>query len=62
MPKLLAARLDYHPFWYKPILSPPADYAKWNALIRAFAQHLVEPLRHRGGVQLVLRVLELAQH
>jgi xylan 1,4-beta-xylosidase len=42
MPKLLAARLDYHPFWYKPIVSPPADYAKWNALIRAFAQHLVD--------------------
>ena len=42
MPKLLAARLDYHPFWYKPIVSPPGDYAKWNALIRAFAQHLVD--------------------
>jgi xylan 1,4-beta-xylosidase len=42
MPKLLAARLDYHPFWYRPIVSPPADYAKWNALIRAFAQHLVD--------------------
>jgi xylan 1,4-beta-xylosidase len=42
MPKLLAARLDYHQFWYKPIVSPPADYAKWNALIRAFGQHLVD--------------------
>jgi xylan 1,4-beta-xylosidase len=42
MPKLLAARLDYHPFWYKPIVSPPADYAKWNALIHAFAQHLID--------------------
>ena len=42
MPKLLAARLDYHPFWYKPIVSPPADYAKWNAMIRAFAQHLID--------------------
>jgi xylan 1,4-beta-xylosidase len=42
MPKLLAARLDYHPFWYKPIVSPPADYAKWNALISAFAQHLID--------------------
>jgi xylan 1,4-beta-xylosidase len=42
MPKLLAARLDYHPFWYKPIVSPPADYMKWNALITAFAQHLVD--------------------
>ncbi len=42
MPKLLAARLDYQPFWYRPIVSPPADYAKWNALIRAFARHLVD--------------------
>lgn len=42
MPKLLAARLDYHAFWYKPIVSPPADYAKWNALIHAFAQHLID--------------------
>jgi xylan 1,4-beta-xylosidase len=42
MPKLLAARLDYHPFWYKPIVSPPADYKKWDALVRAFAQHLVD--------------------
>lgn len=42
MPKLLAARLDYHPFWYRPIVSPPADYAKWSAMIRAFAQHLID--------------------
>ena len=42
MPKLLAARLDYHAFWYKPIVSPPADYDKWNALIRAFVQHLID--------------------
>lgn len=42
MPKALAARLDYHAFWYHPIVSPPADYAKWDALIRAFAQHLVD--------------------
>jgi xylan 1,4-beta-xylosidase len=42
MPKKLAARLDYHAFWYKQIVSPPADYAKWDALIRAFAQHLVD--------------------
>src|ERR1700760_3143496 len=31
MPKKLAARLDYHPFWYKQIVSPPADYNKWDA-------------------------------
>jgi xylan 1,4-beta-xylosidase len=42
MPKLLAARLDYHPFWYHPIVSPPANYAKWNALIKAFTEHLID--------------------
>ena len=41
MPKQLAARLDYQEFWYHPIISPPADYAKWDALITAFAKHLV---------------------
>ncbi|MGB6696995.1 MAG: glycosyl hydrolase family 39, partial [Terracidiphilus sp.] len=29
-------------FWYKPVVSPPGDYAKWDALITAFAQHLIE--------------------
>ena len=42
MPKKLALRQDVHPFWYKQIVSPPKDYAKWDALIRAFAKHLVE--------------------
>ena len=42
MPKKLAARMDYHAFWYKQIVSPPADYAKWDALIAAFGQHLVD--------------------
>jgi xylan 1,4-beta-xylosidase len=42
MPKALAAELAYHAFWYKPIVSPPKDYAKWDALITAFAQHLVK--------------------
>lgn len=41
MPKAMAARTDYHPFWYKPVVSPPKDYAKWDALIVAFAQHLI---------------------
>ncbi|HEY0784332.1 MAG TPA: glycosyl hydrolase family 39 [Acidobacteriaceae bacterium] len=41
MPAKLAARPDYHAFWYKQIVSPPADYAKWDALITAFTQHLV---------------------
>jgi xylan 1,4-beta-xylosidase len=43
MPKKLALRpQDLHPFWYKQVVSPPKDYKKWNGLIRAFAQHLVD--------------------
>lgn len=42
MPKKLALRQDVHPFWYKQIVSPPKDYAKWDALMTAFAKHLVE--------------------
>jgi len=42
MPKKLALRQDVHPFWYKQIVSPPKDYKKWDDLIRAFAQHLVD--------------------
>ncbi|HEX4007203.1 MAG TPA: glycosyl hydrolase family 39 [Acidobacteriaceae bacterium] len=42
MPKALAAKVQYHAFWYKPIPAPPANYAKWDALITAFAQHLID--------------------
>jgi xylan 1,4-beta-xylosidase len=42
MPKKLAANLTPHPFWYKPIPSPPRNPAKWNALIQAFTEHLLE--------------------
>jgi len=42
MPKKLALRQDVHPFWYKQIVSPPKDYKKWDDLIHALAQHLVE--------------------
>jgi xylan 1,4-beta-xylosidase len=42
MPKKLALRQDVHPFWYKPIVSPPKDYKKWDDMIRALAQHLVD--------------------
>ena len=41
MPKALASRLDYQAFWYRPIVSPPKSYEKWDALIAAFANHLV---------------------
>ena len=43
MPKKLALRpQDLHAFWYKQNVSPPKDYAKWDGLMTAFAQHLVE--------------------
>ncbi len=42
MPKKLALRQDVHPFWYKQIVSPPKDYKKWDDLMHAFAQHLVD--------------------
>jgi xylan 1,4-beta-xylosidase len=42
MPRKLAAREAIHPFWYKQNVFPPKDYAKWDDLIRHFAQHLVE--------------------
>jgi len=43
MPKKLASRpQDLHPFWYKQNVSPPKDYAKWDDLIRNFAQFLVD--------------------
>ena len=28
-------------FWYHPNIAPPKDYAEWNAMIGAFAQHLI---------------------
>jgi xylan 1,4-beta-xylosidase len=42
MPKKLALRQDVHAFWYKQIVAPPKDYRKWDDLMRAFAQHLVD--------------------
>ncbi|AXC12885.1 Beta-xylosidase [Acidisarcina polymorpha] len=42
MPKKLALRQDLHPFWYKQVVSPPKDYSKWDGLITAFAQHLID--------------------
>jgi len=42
MPRKLALRQDVHPFWYKQIVAPPKDYKKWDDLMRAFAQHLVD--------------------
>lgn len=40
--KLASNPRAIHPFWYKQNVSPPKDYQKWDDLMRAFAQHLVE--------------------
>jgi xylan 1,4-beta-xylosidase len=43
MPTKLALRPgDLHAFWYKQVVSPPADYEKWDALMTAFTQHLID--------------------
>ena len=42
MPRKLAASLEPHPFWYKPLPSPPKDYGKWEELVYNFARHLVD--------------------
>jgi xylan 1,4-beta-xylosidase len=42
MPKKLAAKEILHPFWYRPNVSPPKDWDKWNQLMAAFAHHLVD--------------------
>lgn len=42
MPRKLASDpIASHPFWYKPSVTPPKDYKKWDALMGALAQHLV---------------------
>jgi xylan 1,4-beta-xylosidase len=42
MPEKLAANLTPHPFWYKPLPSPPKDPQRWAALIAAFVNHLLD--------------------
>ncbi len=42
MPRQLAAKEAIHSFWYKPNVAPPKDWTKWNDLITAFCQHLVD--------------------
>ena len=41
MPNQLAVRPAMHSFWYKPNVSPPKDYGKWDGLISAFVTHLI---------------------
>ncbi|HEY0759726.1 MAG TPA: glycosyl hydrolase family 39 [Acidisarcina sp.] len=40
-PRKMASRLEFHAFWYKPIPAPPV-YSKWDPMITAFAQHLID--------------------
>ncbi len=47
MPNDLAAKHSPHAFWYKPDVSPPKDWTKWDDLIAAFVAHLVD----RYGVE-----------
>jgi xylan 1,4-beta-xylosidase len=42
MPQKLAAEPILHPFWYKPNVSPPKDYDKWDDMIAHFARHLID--------------------
>jgi xylan 1,4-beta-xylosidase len=42
MPGKLAAQPTIHSFWYKPNVSPPRDWNKWEDLISHFARHLIE--------------------
>jgi len=51
MPSRLALRRDVHAFWYRPIVSPPRDYGRWDDLIRALARHLIG----RYGIEEVAR-------
>jgi xylan 1,4-beta-xylosidase len=41
MPKKLASRDVVQEFWYHPNDTPPKDWAKWDALMKAFAEHLI---------------------
>jgi xylan 1,4-beta-xylosidase len=42
MPNKLAAKEVLQAFWYKPDVSPPKDYAKWDEMIMQFTKHLVD--------------------
>jgi xylan 1,4-beta-xylosidase len=52
MPKKMASDpAALHAFWYKQNVSPPKDYALWDAMITVFTQHLVD----RYGIDEVSR-------
>ncbi|MFZ0139321.1 MAG: glycosyl hydrolase family 39 [Candidatus Sulfotelmatobacter sp.] len=41
MPNKLAAKPILQAFWYKPDVSPPKDWTKWDDLITQFTKHLI---------------------
>jgi xylan 1,4-beta-xylosidase len=51
MPGALASTQERQSFWYRPFSSPPKDYERWDAMMTAFARHLVE----RYGIEEVSR-------
>src|SRR5258708_2397498 len=51
MPSQLAREDIRQSFWYRPVVAPPKDYERWDALISAFARHLIE----RYGIEEVSR-------
>ncbi len=42
MPRKLAEKEAWHPFWYRPNVSPPKDWGKWDGLITGLARHLID--------------------
>jgi len=42
MPSKLASHQAVHAFKYHPIVAPPRNYDKWDALVAAFAAHLID--------------------
>jgi xylan 1,4-beta-xylosidase len=42
MPNQLAASSTLHPFWYRPNVSPPKDWTRWEDLVTEFTQHLID--------------------
>lgn len=42
MPRQLASKDVRQSFFYRPVVAPPKDWGRWDAMIRAFAQHLVQ--------------------
>ena len=47
MPRDLAAKDVRHPFWYRPVTAPPANWDLWEDLVYEFVKHLID----RYGVE-----------